>query len=173
MYKSITNNEIDQSQPVKNTTLDKIKENLDDHELRLQNVEGGGSVYPPIILSVNGPYSLFGAQDGVVKTTANFSFNITGVRILVKKAGTDGDLTIDIKRKRASEPYESIFTSLPSISHLAGDNSLSSNTILNSAMVDVQVNDILRLDITTVQTGGEDFLVRIDYNRTAINNDDE
>lgn len=162
MYTPITSTEIESGKPVATTTQNKIKENFEDHETRLQNVESSSAVYPPITFRCSGKPTLF---DGFLKTTANFSFTISGARILVDQAGSAGTLEIDILRKRGAGSYESIFTVKPSVAYTDGNDALSTNAVLDEDKIDIEAGDILRLDITSIQTGGKNFLVRIDYNR--------
>lgn len=165
-FEALTNEEIETGEPVKASTLTKVQENFDDHESRLQNVEGSVSDFPPIILRVNGPYGSFPVRDNVTQTTANFTFNIIGARILVDLAGSSGTLEIDIKKKRGAGAWESIFSTKPQAGFGSGDNYLSTNQILDGTKTEVQAGDILRLDITGTQVEGIGFLVRIDYNRS-------
>ncbi len=161
-FTPITTGEIASGEPVASTTQTKIKENFDDHESRLGVVETASVTFVPIILGVNGvPF----VMDGVLKTTTNFSLTVTGIRILVDQAGSAGTLEIDVQRKRGVGAWESIFTVLPSIAYTAGDDALSSAGTLDVDVVDVEAGDILRLDITSIQTDMRNFLVRIDYNR--------
>lgn len=161
-FDPLNSTEIESGKPVASTTQTKVKENFDDHETRIQTLEAGTSVYPPIIFRVNGrPVVL----ENVFKTTSNFSFEITGARILVDEAGSAGTIEVDILRKRGAGAYETIFTTQPSVAYTAGDDALSSNAVLDGSKIDIEAGDILRMDITSIQTDGKNFLVRIDYNR--------
>lgn len=115
---------------------------------------------------MNGQYGITGAQDGVVKFTTNFPITYTGVRLLIDKAGTSGTTEIDLKYKRGGGSYTSMLTTKPSISYSSGDDSVSSNGVLDPANSDLLAGDIIRLDLTSVQTNGRGFTIRIDYNRS-------
>lgn len=161
-FVAITTGEITSGQPVASTTQTKIKDNFDNHETRIETLESSVSQFLPIIFRVNGYY---GVMDGVLKTTANSTMNLTGVRLLTDVAGSAGTVQIDIKRKRGGGSYTTIFTTKPSVVYTSGNDALSSNGVLDPAMVDVIAGDILRLDITSTQTAGWGFLVRVDWNR--------
>jgi len=166
-FTAITSGEIESGKPVRSDTQTKIKDNFDDHESRLQSLEGGASTtYPPLILRVNGPYSLYGALTSILKTTTNFPITITGVRLLIDTAGSAGITEIDVKYKRGGGSWTSILTTLPSVSYTAGNDALSSNGVVDVSESELEAGDIIRLDTTSVQTGGVGFLVRIDYART-------
>lgn len=160
--------EIAVGEPVKHTTQNKIKDNLDNLNGRIVSLEGGGSTtYPPIILRVNGTYGEPGDLQipavGLLKTTLNFNITITGARLIVDKAGVSGTTEIDIKFKRGAGAYTSIFTTKPSVVYTAGDDSTSSNAVLNVSEVSLQAGDIVRLDITDAQIRANGLMVRLDY----------
>lgn len=162
-FTSITTTEIASGKPVAATTQTKIKDNFDNHESRIVTIESAGSAFPPIIFRVNGGYCV---KSALIKTTANFSFNITGIRILVDTAGSAGTIEVDVQKKTGAGVFESVLTTLPTVLFSAGNDALSTNAILNPTKVGVVAGDILRLDITSAQTDGLGFLVRIDYNRS-------
>lgn len=166
-YVDLTITEVSTGEPTSTTMLNKVKGNFTNHESRITAVEtGANTVYPPIIFRVNGPYYLTGATSGILKTTLNFNITITGARLLIDQAGSASTTEIDLKYKRGAGSYTTVFTTPPSVSYTAGNDALSSNAVLNLSEVDLEAGDILALDITSVQTGGVNFLVRIDYNKT-------
>jgi len=166
-FNPISNGEIATGEPVSNATQTKIKNNFDDHEARILSVEtGSASVYPPIIINVNGLCFSEWVVDDLVRTTANFNLTITGIRLLMRKAGSSGTHEITLKYKRGGGAWTSILSTNPSVAYSAGDNAISSNAVLNLSNVNIQAGDIIRLDILSSQTNAYGFLVRIDYNKT-------
>lgn len=166
-FVTLTPEEIASGTPVRSDTHTKIKENFDDHESRLQSLEGGAdTTYPPLILRVNGPYGYLTAKDDVLRTTTNFPITITGCRLLIDTAGTAGTTEIDVKYKRGGGAWTSIMTTKPSVSYTLGSNYTSTNGIVNPTQADLQAGDLIRLDITSIQTSGIGFTVRLDFNRT-------
>lgn len=166
-YDPITEAEIEVGEPIKNSTLDKMRLDLDDHEDRLATVEASSVVFPPIIMRVSGGYGQLSPPClNLLKTTINFAINITGVRILIDEAGSAGSTEIDLKVSRSGGAFTTIFTSKPTIAYTAGSNALSSAGTQNGTDGELASGDIIRLDLTAVQTDGVGFLVRIDWNRT-------
>jgi len=161
-FTALTSGEVASAQPVASTVTTKIKNNFDDHESRIQTLESSVTNNIPIIWRVNGYYDVL---TGLIKSTTNMSMSFTGVRILIDKAGSAGTTQIDILRKRGGGAWTSIFTTLPSVAFGAGNDALSTNAVLNPTMQALQAGDILRLDITSAQTDGVSFLVRIDYTK--------
>jgi hypothetical protein len=164
-YTAITSGEIASGEPNKNDTWTKVKDNFVDHETRIESLEGATAVYGPIIFRVNGRYGLAGAVTSLLKTTINFSLTVTGIRVLIDKAGTSGTTEVDILRSRSGGAYVSLLSTKPSVLYSAGDDALSTNAILNPSNVNLLAGDILRLDQTSAQPDGESYLVRIDFNR--------
>lgn len=165
-FNSITTTEIATGKPVASTTQTKYKDNFDDHESRLLDLENGSAVaYPPINLAVYGYYGDQGAADGWVKYDFNFNGTITGARLIIDNAGTAGTTEIDLKIKSGVAAYASIFTTRPSVAFGAGNDATSSNQVLDATKVNFLAGDILRLDTTSVQTNGKSFRVRIDYTK--------
>ncbi len=161
----ITTGEIAVGEPLTNSTATKIKDNFDNLDERITDVETGSStVYGPIVLNVNGEYStLTTPYTNLLKTTINFNITVTGVRLIIDDAGTSGTTEIDIKFKRGSGSYTSILSTKPSVAYSAGDDSTSTNAVLNPGEVDLQAGDIIRLDLTSSQSRASSFIVRIDY----------
>ncbi len=136
VFTAITVGEIETGEPVKSSTQTKIKANFDNLDDRLTSLEGGSStVYSNISLRVNGAYGESGdltiPYTGITKTTCNFNITITGVRILVDQAGISGTTEIDLKYKRGSGSYTSIFSTKPSVGYASGNDSISTNAVLN------------------------------------------
>jgi hypothetical protein len=161
--------EIAVGEPVSNASQTKIRENFDNHEARILGVETGAStVYPPLVFRVNGFYGTMGAYSRVVETTANFDMTITGIRLLIDEAGSSGTTEINILRKRGAGAPVSLLTTRPSLTSAAGNDSISTNGVLNVDNVSILAGDRIRLDFTSTQAGNaKGLLVRIDYNKTS------
>lgn len=167
-YNSITNTEIASGEPVLNTTQTKIKENFENLNSRVSTLEGGGSVvYAPIILRINGSYGESGDLTipslGILKTTCNFNMIITGVRLLIDNAGVSGTTQVDVQYKRGAGSWTSVFTTKPSVSYSSGDDSVSTNGVLDAGEVSILAGDLIRLNIDSVQARASGLMVRIDY----------
>lgn len=151
-----------EGQPVTESLFTKVKNNLDDHETRIQSCEARTVSFPGITFRVNGSYH---AGEGFIKKMLSQSLTVTGVRILIDVAGSSGSTQVDIKVKRGGGPFTSIFLSQPIIASSAGNDALSAAGTLDLSMVDLLADDILRLDITSAQVDAKSFIVRIDYTR--------
>lgn len=166
-FTALTSTEIASGKPNSSSVFSKLKDNFDNHESRLLVVESGGAVaYPPIIMRVNGYYAWKNLTNGLLKTTMNFNLTITGVRLIIDTAGSAGTTEIDLKYKRGAGAYTSILTTKPSVAFGAGNDATSTNAVLDLAQVNLLAGDFLRLDLTSVQTGGNSFMVRIDFTKT-------
>jgi hypothetical protein len=161
-FTPINSSDVDEASPIKSSTFEQTKTNLDDHESRLLTVEAASSAFPPIVFRVSGGYAV---TTGLLKTMVGMSIRVTGVRLLIDQRGTadESETEIDILRKRGGGSYESLFSTKPKVAALAGDDAISTNTVLNLSNVELEDLDILRLDITSAQVGGIGFEVRVDY----------
>lgn len=163
-FTPINSTDVESGKPASTTVLGQVKDNFDDHEDRIVLLESGvGQTFPPLVFRVGGPYGAYGARTALLKTTTNFAIEIIGVRLLVDVAGTTGTTEIDIKRKSGGGSFTSIFTTKPSLSYTAGNDSISNNAVLDSSQVTLSAGDILQLDLTSVQSFARGFTVRIDY----------
>ncbi len=164
----VTTNEIATGEPVSNNVQTKVKENLDNLNARVTTLEGGGStVYPPIIMRVNGSYGESGdlaiPAVGLLKTTLNFNLTVTGARLIIDQAGISGVTEVDIEYKRGAGSWTSIFTTKPSVSYTAGNDATSTNAQLDAGQVNLQAGDLVRLSISSVQARASGLMVRLDY----------
>lgn len=166
-YTPLTTTEIETGEPIKNTTLDKIRTDLDDLDSRITNLDLSVA-NPPIMFSVNGTYQNY-VTTGVLKTTINFNLRVTGVYLLIDIAGSGGTTEIDLKFSRAGGAYTSILSTKPAIPYTAGNDAISSSSgtaaDINTVYRDLQAGDLLRMDITSAQTAGRNFMVRIDFTK--------
>ena len=124
-------------------------------------ISAGGA---PIDFNVEGPYTVGGAtQNGVVTHRVTIAGTLSSATLMTKEAGTAGSLTVDIKRSTdAGATWISIFQTLPTVAFSAGNYATNNGTLL-SAGVTLSVGDLLRLDITSVQTGGVGFALQLFY----------
>ncbi len=165
-YVEITDEEIESGEPVKAEVQTKIQENFINHEDRLLDIESGNTVqYPNAVFYCNGRYDLLTSITDLMRGTTNFNIRITGVRLIIGTAGSSGTTTIDLKKKSGGGAWTSICSTLPSVAFGAGDNAVSSNAVIDASQRDCLAGDLFRVDLTTRQTAGEDFLVRVDYER--------
>lgn len=167
-FTPISENEIATGEPVSSSTATLVKENLDNLNSRVTTLEGGGStVYPPIVLRVNGSYGESGdlaiPATGLLKTTLNFNLTVTGVRLIVDQAGISGTTEIDLEYKRGAGSWTSVFSTKPSLSYTAGNDSTSTNAVLDAGEVNLLAGDLVRLSITSAQARSIGLMARIDY----------
>lgn len=143
---------------LKKELLDKVKNSLDDHELRLNSSEAGAArviVFDHTILNAASSNSF----TGIVYSEALFPFTITGCEIRIFEKGIlTGSLEIDVKKSTTglNDPdFATIFTTKPKITlATAADYDRSTNQAFNGAQTEVEEGDTLRLDITEMPING-------------------
>jgi hypothetical protein len=154
-FSALTSGEIAAGQPVKQELTTKIKDNFDDHETRISDLEGGTSTtFTDWAWDVWGDYSLYGTRNQIMIERVSQNITILAARLHVHTAGSASSTEIDFQFKRGGGAWTSIFSTRPSVAFGSGDNAVSSNQVLNPSYVELQSGDLLRMDITSVQTGG-------------------
>lgn len=164
-FEELDSTELTTGKPVKQELWTKTKNSLDDHEERISDLEAATASNEPLVFYVKGNYVSFGTFTGAATRRLSSNITITAVRVFIVDGGSAGTTEIDLLYKRGGAGFTTIFTTKPSVVYSAGDYQLSSNAVL--LVTDLQAADILRLDITSSQTGNEEFHVYIDYSVTA------
>jgi hypothetical protein len=165
-YKELNDQEISDGEPVRSEVLTKVQENFINHEDRIQGIENGETVqYPNAVFELSGRYDLLVSRTDLMRGTTKFNVRIMGVRLIIGKAGSIGTTEIDLKKKSGVGAWVSVLDTLPSVSFTEGDNAVSNNAVINGNERNCLADDLFRIDITSCQTAGEGFVVRVDYER--------
>lgn len=162
-YSAFNSSEIAAGQPVKQELWQKVKDNFDDHETRISSLEAGtATTTAPLEFAVLGAHYLPGpAQTQVAVMRIPFAITLTDVKLFVVDAGSSGTLQVDIQKKSGGGAFATIFSTKPSVAFGAGNLSTSTNAALS--VTSVANGDFLRLDLTTVMTGCDEFYVYVYY----------
>lgn len=155
-FTSISSTLINVGKAVKREIFTLIKDNFDDHESRLGNLEVGAAKIK-VFDGVVKPASSF-AHIGVAYYVAKgpFLINETFIQLFTKES-LGGTLEIDILKSTTDtndSSFTSIFSTKPSLVFASvSDYAVSTNQVLN-INAQVQEGDILRFDITQMPSGG-------------------
>lgn len=160
-YVTIPSTSIEVGDALKKELFDLIKDNLDDHETRIQTLSGGSgkiSVFNDDIL-IGGNALL----TGVVYYEAIQPFNVieVSIQIFEKPPATTGSLTVDVKKNTDTNDanFTTILTTQPTI-NIATDPDYTRDTgVINTGAQTLNTGDILRVDITALPTGLQRFRV--------------
>lgn len=143
---------IEVGEPTRKELFQGIKDNLDDHETRISTAENAVNVSREISFPISGNYSLNGVRVGAGYYKLISDIAVQAVKIHQFKAYTSGTTEFDVLYKRGVGSFTSIFSVRPTVTSANGDFYTSNNgTIVTQ---DLLVDDIIRVDITAVQTGG-------------------
>lgn len=157
-FEVINSTEIDVGKPNKKELWLKVKNSLDNHELRLNSTEAGAArviILDHTILNAASAVTM----TGLTYSEALFPYTITGceIRIFEKGSLTDA-IEIDIKKSVTDlngASFSSVFTTKPKITMAtAVDYERSTNQAFNPAQTAIVEGDTLRLDITEMPSGG-------------------
>ncbi len=167
VYDPIDDAEIAAGEPAKQELFNKIQDNFDDHEDRLVNVEAGtATTFLDQNWNVWGDYSVYGVRTQIMIQRLSLNITLTAGRLLVHTAGASGSTEIDFLFKRGGGAWTSVFSTKPSVAFGAGSNAVSSNGVLNPSNVDLQSGDLIRMDITAVQAGGDGLTGLLSFEQT-------
>lgn len=109
--------------------------------------------------SVSGPYYVGGPQEGLLIDRTPGVCSIGSVTLQAQYAGSSGVLDIDLKYKNSSSVWVSIFDGArPSLSFSTGNFA----KVVVPVMKKIEHEGTLRLDVISVQDGGEGFNVIIE-----------
>jgi len=159
-YTTLDPNKIKVGDPNVKELWDLIKDNLDDHETRIDNFEAGAVKIPIFIFEVT--MDTFDPDlTGLAYFTAIQGMTISEAYIQIfEKNSLTGSLEIDIKKSTtdlANASFTTIFTTKPKIVYAAAANyDQSTNQVIDSGSATLNVGDVLRLDLTILpsQVGG-------------------
>lgn len=134
-----------------------VKDNLDDLNSRtqaLENTQGQLVIFDEIVINA----TAFSSLTGLAVYRAPETYTLIDAKLFIFETGSlTGDLEIDIKKSSSPDFTSalSLFTTRPSIDFsTASDFDESDNTVFNSANNTTAEGDYLRLDITSMPTGG-------------------
>lgn len=145
-----------------------IKTNLEDHDTRLIALE---TLVRQIQFKIEDFYYDFATSSTLpITNVMNFKLlediTIIDCQLWVDINGSAGTNEVDIQFKRGAGAWTSILTTKPSVGFGSGSNFTSANGVLNNAFNDLLADDLLRLDVTNLQTDGFGFAALLDYQRT-------
>ena len=146
------------SKAIKKEIFQLIKDNLDDHETRINSLETTATKIEVMkFLLLNG--SVFPTATGLYYYEADQEFTITDSFIRIFEVNSlTGIIEIDIKKSVTdldNASFSSIFTTKPSIDlSTASDYDSSINQVFDPSKVTMQPGQFLRLDITSAPTNG-------------------
>lgn len=170
-YISIPEAWIEAGKALKKRIFKRISDNLDDHETRINNIEGGISKIEVFNFEVMGFINNYTASELVQIGTfkAANPFTITEAKLVLMNAPSsaisslNGILEIDIEKSiDGAVTWNSIFVSRPQIPD--GVNSTGSESDLITFVVDgelINVDDILRVNVTSRKDLQGSFLISV------------
>jgi hypothetical protein len=166
-FSSISNLAIAVGSAIKAELWSKVKNNFDDLNTRLNNVEGSSSKIPIIKFFVlNG--SQFSTGTGLYYWESNDNFTITSAYVQIfEKGSLTGTFEVDIKKSTTdlnSTSFTTIFTTKPSLDFSSiADYAKSTNQVFDPTKVSMVAGNLLRFDITQMPAGGvmSKFLITV------------
>lgn len=137
-----------------------VKDNLDDHEDRINAVEGSANkivIWDEVVRNA-ATLSNGGTITGLDVYIAAANFTLIDAKVYIfEKGSLTGNLEIDFKKSSSSDftSAVSVFTTKPKIDYsTASDYEESANTVFDNSTKDLAEGDYLRFDVTSMPGGG-------------------
>jgi hypothetical protein len=156
-FVAIDANEIEVGDALKKELFDKIKDNSDDHETRIADLETGAKRIPVF------KYLLINAAAASTLTGLNYyiadeDFTLVNAYIgIFEKGALTGAIEIDVKKSTTnmdSASFATVFTTKPKITLAsASDYDKSTNQVFDNGQISISAGNILRLDVTQMPGG--------------------
>lgn len=164
-WQSITTDEVSNGKPVSSDTQGKFKNNLDDLNTRVEDLEQGNALtYAPITFNYIGRYD-YDNGTYVMQTIVPFDINITGVFLTVIENGVSGTTEVDIEISDDGISWISCLTTNPSVAQAVGDYKTSSNGVVDTGNSEVVGGGFVRLKLESSQLESKGFIVRVEFNK--------
>lgn len=161
-FSAINSSNIEVGDPVTAELWGLVKSNFDDHETRINSVEGGASKIVIINDLVVGSGQLAGASgsvEGVAHIRVPVNGTLTTAVISTTAAGSSGTTEIDVlKASTIAGTYTTVFSTKPSVTSAASPGS-SSNAVFSTTAI--TAGEFLRVDLTSLQVGQEPFIITV------------
>lgn len=143
---------------IKKELWDLVKNNMDDHETRLNLVETSAQKVDVFDLDFTNS-NVFSTGTGMIYFRAKSSFTLTNAFATIFEVGSNtGFFEFDIKKSTTDlddTSFASIFTTKPKITFAtANDYDETTNQVFDAGEIDIVDGDYLRLDITQMPSTG-------------------
>jgi len=161
-FTALNSSEVASGEATRTELFTKIKDNFDDHESRLSDVEAFTASAQPFTFMIDGQGVVGDGKDYI---RIPFGITVSGVKLFVKEAGLSGTVTVDVQRKVGAGAFASILSS--TISSVYTDGDLFVVSASGIAISVIPAGSFLRLDIDAVQLGASGYDVIIEYTVTV------
>jgi len=162
-YTTIDPATIEVGDPIVKDLFDLIKDDLDDHEVRITVLSAGSGK----ISLINTDIRIGSTDDSFLTGALHFEviqaciITEGAIQLFERAPATTGSLTVDVKKNTTTNPsgFNSVFTSAPTLNvATAADYDRATGTI-NPAAQALAVGDIIKVDITSLPAGLQRFRV--------------
>jgi hypothetical protein len=155
-FTSISSSLYNVGKPIIKNLFTLIKTNLDDLDTRVSAVEIGSAKINVFDFTIINAASA-STMTGIAYFRATQNFTLTGAELQTFEHGSlTGTLEVDCKVNSTPDDtgMTSVFTTLPSIAMAAADYTVSINQVFDGGQISISSGDIIRLDVTSMPTGG-------------------
>lgn len=163
-FVTINSASIEVGDALKAELFTQIKDNFDDHETRIQSLAAGTAKVSLINEDIYVGSTASALLTGVYYVEVLQACTVVegSIQFFTVSPATSGTLSVDIKKNTSTNPsgFTSLFSSVPSMTIATGNYSRSTGTI-NTSYQSLSVGDILRVDVTGLPSGLQNFRVTL------------
>lgn len=157
---------IQPGEPTKKELFQYVKDNLDDLDARVTTTETATNQSQVIDHFISGQLQFHGVKSGVFKTTLPANITLLSGRIRQYTTSGSGTFEADIKFKRGANPFQSIFTTKPSVTVANGNDFSSINGVLAESVL--LAGDEIQFDVTAIQSNSSSgsWMIGLEFEAT-------
>lgn len=166
-YTTIDPNDIEVGKPTKKKIFQTIKDNLDDHETRIDSLQAGASKIEVFNFEVFGYINDYNINEltsvGIYEAPAAFTLSTITISLQNNpqflQSSSDGVLEVDLQKSTDNGvTWNTILNTKPSIGvGVSATGSKSTNGSINSGLNSINQGDLLRVSITSLKNNQGSF----------------
>ena len=147
--------------PVTKDDFDIIRDNFEDHEDRLVDVEQNiAKIQVFNELFLNAVALVNSSLEEVSIFRAEADFTLVEAKVIVLEAGTSGTTQVDVlKSSTIGGSFASVFSTKPSVAQAAGSNVESTNAVFSTTSI--SAGDYLKLNIDSLQLNQKRIIIHV------------
>lgn len=153
-FTAISNAAIAVGKAIKQELWQLVKDNFDDHESRLGDLETAGSliqIFDETVYSASASSSL----TGLLYYRAKQAIKIVRVQVQIFEKGSISSGTVSIDCKKASTlgaSFSTILTTQASVNFALDPDYTSDDAVINSSLNSLAIDEFIRIDVTSLPT---------------------
>lgn len=164
-FVTINSASIEVGDALKAELFTQVKDNFDDHETRIQSLAAGAVKISLINEDIYVGSTASALLTGVYYVEVLQACTVVegSIQLFTKSPATTGSLVVDVKKNTSTNPsgFTSLFSSAPTIDVASVPDYGRRTGTINTSYQSLSVGDILRVDVTGLPAGLQNFRVTL------------